>query len=44
MFRPVFIKISCYQFLRGDDSIVSDADVLRTDFGTAFCNVPVANA
>ena len=30
--------------LRGDDSIVSDADVLRTDFSTAFCNVAVANA
>ena len=28
----------------GDDSIVSDADVLRTDFGRAFCNVAVADA
>ena len=41
---PVIIKISCFPFLEGDDSIVSDADVLRTDFSTAFCNVAVADA
>ena len=41
---PVIIKISCFPFLEGDDSIVSDADVLGTDFCTAFCNVAVADA
>ena len=38
------IKISCDPFLEGDDSIVSDVDVLRTYFGTAFCNLAVADA
>lgn len=38
------IKISCDPFLEGDDSIVSDADVLRTNFCAAFCNVTVADA
>ena len=30
--------------MRDDDSIVSDADVLRTCFSTAFYNVAVADA
>ena len=41
---PVIIKISCYPFLEADESIVIDADVLQTDFSTAFCNVAVADA
>ena len=41
---PVIIKISCFPFLEWDDSIVSDADVLRADFSTGFCNVAVADA